>query len=498
MPELCTNTNGNKQWQKDPDLHTNKIRYISRAEWDFWEDLIAKYLHPIDKDEAKQAQIEEDLHTLRNRVCLFFFIVNGLFIVVIFTLQLINSQSQGKGLAIPLPCKSRTGVQLTIEPISLLFMIIFGLALTIQFLAMVFHRLGTLHHIIASTDINCLRLNQKEMTSMDIQSKIQLVRELQGESRDDDDTKSVVSTATLDSIDEDSWADEVPRMKRRKTVMKIVHNKKLNQDTSNDLGQKFVLNFMKLADDLRQTVSDDEVNGSDEKSRRRSFRGKSQKANQKGSLKLKKKQSLYALTKLKAEKEAVLSKAEFIGEKWKIAKEKQQQIRQKTSGSGRRDEVGDQIKEHPSLSGDYAMLTSQQQTKALRIINEEATLKGSKDVQSTSAESGMNAENQNGSHEEVKCKTKVLVTSPSLDEMTCQEEEQSKTSTLESGSVHDGGDRLVTGRLLDEGLSRDNNRTDTDIQLIDHYFEAIDTPSSESNLSDDEEGLHSSENASFP
>lgn len=494
MLQLSTDTDGNRMWQQDPDINTNKIRYISRGEWEFWEDLIAKYLHPIDKDEAKQAKIEEELHTLRNQVCLFFFIVNGLFIVIIFTLQLINSQSQGKGLAIPLPCKSRTGVQLTIEPISLLFMIIFGFALSIQFFAMVFHRLGTLHHIIASTDINCLRLNQKEMASMDIQSKIQLVRELQGESRDDDDTKSVVSTATLDSIDEDSWADDVPRVKPRKTVMKIVHNKKINQDTSNDLGHKFVLNFMKLADDLRQTENDDEVSSSNEKSRR-SVRRKSRKANPKGSLKLKKKQSLYALAKLKDDKEAVLTKAEFIGEKWKIAKQKQKENRQQTSSSESKDEAGGQVNDSFKVNSNIAMTTSQQQATSLKIINERDTLKRNKVTEKINAESASNPEKQNGGHEAIRCKTTILVTKPSLEDTT-NSAEQSKSSTLESGSAQDGGDRRVTGSLLDESGLSDVSRTDSDIQLINHFFEGIDAPSSESNLSDDEEGLNLSENVS--
>jgi chitin synthase len=43
---------------------------------------------------------------------------------------------------------------LQLEPIGLVFVFFFALILVIQFTAMMFHRFGTLSHILASTELN--------------------------------------------------------------------------------------------------------------------------------------------------------------------------------------------------------------------------------------------------------------------------------------------------------------------------------------------------------
>jgi chitin synthase len=67
-------------------------------------------------------------------------------------------------------------------------MVVFGIALLIQFISMIFHRLGTFLHIMATTEVNCMKPNQNEVASMDIASKVQLVKEMQ-RFEDDDDTR---------------------------------------------------------------------------------------------------------------------------------------------------------------------------------------------------------------------------------------------------------------------------------------------------------------------
>lgn len=48
-----------------------------------------------------------------------------------------------------------TNEPLRLEPIGLVFVFFFGLILIIQFVAMLFHRFGTLSHILASTELTC-------------------------------------------------------------------------------------------------------------------------------------------------------------------------------------------------------------------------------------------------------------------------------------------------------------------------------------------------------
>lgn len=44
---------------------------------------------------------------------------------------------------------------LQLEPIGLVFVFFFALILIIQFTAMMFHRFGTISHILSSTDLGC-------------------------------------------------------------------------------------------------------------------------------------------------------------------------------------------------------------------------------------------------------------------------------------------------------------------------------------------------------
>lgn len=54
---------------------------------------------------------------------------------------------------------------LHLEPLGFVFVIFFALIVVIQFTAMLFHRFGTLSHILASTDVNCCAHKQEELTS---------------------------------------------------------------------------------------------------------------------------------------------------------------------------------------------------------------------------------------------------------------------------------------------------------------------------------------------
>ena len=55
--------------------------------------------------------------------------------------------------------------ELHLEPIGLVFVFFFGLILIIQFVAMLFHRFGTLSHILASTELGCCNRKVKNHSS---------------------------------------------------------------------------------------------------------------------------------------------------------------------------------------------------------------------------------------------------------------------------------------------------------------------------------------------
>lgn len=88
--------------------------------------------------------IKEELIALRNKCCLFFFLINAFLVTLIYALTQTSAYSDT--LSIKIECMS-------IEPISVTFTIVFGILLCVQFICMLFHRMSTLIHITATTYI---------------------------------------------------------------------------------------------------------------------------------------------------------------------------------------------------------------------------------------------------------------------------------------------------------------------------------------------------------
>nr|ACD10533.1 chitin synthase 1b [Ectropis obliqua] len=153
----------NPYWIEDPDLKKGEVDFLSPAEITFWKDLLEKYLFPIDEDKAEKARIAGDLLELRNKSVFAFVMFNALFILIVFLLQLNKDQ-----LHVDWPLGIKTNITyieetgevliskeyLQLEPIGLVFVFFFALIMVIQFTAMLFHRFGTLAHILASTELN--------------------------------------------------------------------------------------------------------------------------------------------------------------------------------------------------------------------------------------------------------------------------------------------------------------------------------------------------------
>ncbi|GLG95121.1 Chitin synthase 1 variant A [Gryllus bimaculatus] len=241
-PKQDRDDNVNPYWIEDRDLRKGEVDYISSAERQFWEDLLEKYLHPIDEnkeekvcfflllariskalkdlrdtsvfaffmlnalfvlivfllqlskdkihikwpfgvktnltfiEESQEARVAADLIELRNKSVFAFFMFNALFVLIVFLLQLNKDM-----LHIDWPLGVRTNITfieetsevliskeyLQLEPIGLVFVFFFALILVIQFVAMLFHRFGTLAHILASTELNWYCNKKAEDLSQD-------------------------------------------------------------------------------------------------------------------------------------------------------------------------------------------------------------------------------------------------------------------------------------------------------------------------------------------
>ena len=138
------------RWLEDPGLKNGDIQYPPMREIEVWQRCIAKYLHPINSDKVHEAKVAADLKSMRNNVAFAFFMMNAFWIIIIFMMQSVKDKVS---LYIPRPGTK----PLPIEPLGLVFLVVFAFILMIQFFAMLRHRWGTLLHILASTDIRCCK-----------------------------------------------------------------------------------------------------------------------------------------------------------------------------------------------------------------------------------------------------------------------------------------------------------------------------------------------------
>lgn len=209
----------NPYWIEDKELKRGEVEYLPGGEIQFWKDMIEKYLYPIDENKQEQARIAANLKELRNRVVFAFFMLNALFILIVFLLQLnkkqlhVNWPLGVKTNITFIPDTSQVVVEkeyLQLEPIGLIFVIFFAVIMLIQFTGMLFHRFETLSHILASVELSCC--NQKvDDVSDDAfidRNAIQIARQLQ----------------RLKGIDDDEPSDDYmgpERLERRKTIQNL-------------------------------------------------------------------------------------------------------------------------------------------------------------------------------------------------------------------------------------------------------------------------------------
>lgn len=62
---------------------------------------------------------------------------------------------------------------LLLEPIGMVFVFFFALILVVQFTAMLFHRFGTISHILSNTDLGCTKKTD-ELTQDALIDKVQI------------------------------------------------------------------------------------------------------------------------------------------------------------------------------------------------------------------------------------------------------------------------------------------------------------------------------------
>nr|XP_022916186.1 uncharacterized protein LOC111426064 [Onthophagus taurus] len=223
-------------WIRDNCLKYSAASRLPENELLFWENLLRKYLEPID-DSKDKARIAEDLKDLRDKVVMSFFMINAIFVLVIF---LLTVKKDDIHLNWPFNAKSNftynTGENeiiinkkyLELEPVGIVFLAMFFLVLIVQYIAMLIHRFGTFSQIMANTtlDFNIFTKSTVKMSQSDIMkmNPVKFVKKLQSvKDVDDDENEEFIG----------------PSYSQAAAINRLQKAKKGGDRVSNDLEENF-------------------------------------------------------------------------------------------------------------------------------------------------------------------------------------------------------------------------------------------------------------------
>ncbi|KAM3625495.1 uncharacterized protein V6R79_012874 [Siganus canaliculatus] len=133
----------------DKTLTAPQVKKLDEDENDFWNKLIERYLKPIVDTKAHQEEVTRELKSLRNKAVFLYFMINVLWVVATFFLQAIGNDVISIKIPKRYPNGTATGEVLKVEPLSLMFLLSFAILLFVQFLAMLYHRIYTLIHVVS-------------------------------------------------------------------------------------------------------------------------------------------------------------------------------------------------------------------------------------------------------------------------------------------------------------------------------------------------------------
>ncbi|CAN0196485.1 unnamed protein product [Lampetra planeri] len=117
---------------------------LDQEEDEFWKSMISDYLKPLEEDDDHRKRVKQELFEIRNKGTFVYFMINALWLVATLALQFV-----GADLYIHIPSMKNEGTVIDVPPLAFMFLITFSSMLIIQFLAMLYHRLFTLLHVLS-------------------------------------------------------------------------------------------------------------------------------------------------------------------------------------------------------------------------------------------------------------------------------------------------------------------------------------------------------------
>lgn len=182
----------NPYWMEEKVFKNCPVLFLSDHETEFWEGLISKYLYPLDSNPEKEAVIAGQLKDLRDKVMFMVLMLNAIFILTIFLLQLNRDK-----LSITLPFRFdlvkpaaldtdyidevEEEVNNKLEPVGASFILGFAVILLLQTIGMFKHRLSTFSHILAFVKLDFFERRKQSISDDDYieQNAIEIAKDLQ-------------------------------------------------------------------------------------------------------------------------------------------------------------------------------------------------------------------------------------------------------------------------------------------------------------------------------
>ena len=161
-----------RQW--DGDCRTE---FLDVGETIFWQQLIKKYLKPVSKDAQLndpkyKKKMEDDLIELRNNVSFAYWLINGLWMLFNFMIQTTKGLSETEMFG------------QKVQPLGFVFMILFVIALALQFVGMLMHRWGRFLQLVAITELpSPFRRNQSAQSEdnkkLTVEQAVNVMKDMQ-------------------------------------------------------------------------------------------------------------------------------------------------------------------------------------------------------------------------------------------------------------------------------------------------------------------------------
>ena len=203
----------NPAWIEDTDIGNGPKKNLDKRELSFWKQMIRQHLLPLSKDSEKEKKIQNDLKGMRTSVVFAFTMMNVLWIVLVFQLQLLKEELKDD-FFIPIPRADDPDYCERFEPLGLAFLALFGVVLLLQFIAMMAHRWSTFLQIISITKLH-MPWTTKKSPSEDLEEALRLIRELQT-AKDLPEVDYLQTSETENSSNDKSKGTEDERRDKRR------------------------------------------------------------------------------------------------------------------------------------------------------------------------------------------------------------------------------------------------------------------------------------------